>query len=189
MVRLTTSAPAASKTSSSPSAPEPWCCTATRLRETPSASRNCSSSAAVSDSATQSADRPACWIAPRAFGPRATIWAGRIAPRNSSSSPASSTASIQPRNPTPVVTTTMSGGSAMSSRDRAISSSSSMWGTIVSAGASRTVAPCRSSAAVSSPERRSTGSRIVHPARAAEITGAERSAPVSGPMELAMVTG
>lgn len=148
-----------------------------RLPRTPSARRNSSSSAAVSDSATQSAERPACWIAPRAFGPRATICAGRIASRNASSMPASSTASIHPRKPTPVVTTTTSGRSAISALDRAISSSSSMCGTIVSAGASRTVAPCRSSAAVSSPDRRSTGRRIVHPANAADSNGAVRPAP------------
>ena len=39
----------------------------------PSASRYCRISAAVSDSATQSACSPAAWIAPRALGPRAMI--------------------------------------------------------------------------------------------------------------------
>ena len=175
-VRLTTSAPCPSKSSSSPSAPDPWCCTAMRRPSTPSARRYAPSSVDVSDSATQSAVSPACWIAPRAFGPRATIWAPSNAACRSSSSPASSAASIQPRNPTPVLATTISGGFAMSSRVRAMRASSSMCGTIVSAGACRTVAPWRSRAAASSPERRSTAITMVQPSSAAERVGRGLSA-------------
>ena len=151
-VRLTTSAPAASNASSSPSAPEPWCCTAIRLpddalgeQELLELGRRLGLGDPVGGQA-RLLDRAA-----RLRPAGDDLGAAGCAPRNSSSSPASSTASIQPRNPTPVVTTTMSGGSAISVRERAMSSSSSMCGTIVSAGARRTAAPCRSSAAVSSP--------------------------------------
>ena len=48
-----------------------------RRPATPSARRYSPSSMDVSDSATQSAVSPACWIAPRALGPRATICARR----------------------------------------------------------------------------------------------------------------
>lgn len=79
-MRLSTSAPASANCSSRPSAPEPWCWSAMRAPSTPSARRNCASSAEVSDSATQSALRPAAWIAPRAPGPVPRSGHGR-APR------------------------------------------------------------------------------------------------------------
>ena len=79
---------------------------------TPSPSMTSAISAAVSDSATQSADSPAAWIAPARLGPRATIRARASTSRRAPASPAASAASIHPRKPTPVVATTTSGGFA-----------------------------------------------------------------------------
>lgn len=80
--------------------------------------------------------------------------------------PASWAASIQPRKPTPVVAITMSGGAAISARVVASSAWSSTCDRIVRAGARSTTAPCRSSAACSSLERRSAAITMRHPVSA-----------------------
>ena len=161
--RLATTAPAAASSVSRPSAPAPWCCTAIRCPATPSASSRSRISAEVSDSATQSACSPAAWIAPRALGPRATIRAPRSTSTSSSARPAASAASTHPRNPMPVVTTTVSGGAASRSLVSSSSCSSCSCGTMLSAGAWRTIAPRRDRAEPSSPERRSAVTSTTQP--------------------------
>ncbi len=84
---------------SRPSSPAPWCWTAIRWPRTPSVARKSAISADVSDSATQSARRPAAWSAPRAFGPRATSRTPSRTSSSSSASPAASAVSSQPRKP------------------------------------------------------------------------------------------
>ena len=78
--------------------------------------------------------------------------------------PAASAASTQPRKPMPVVTTTASGGAA--SRALVSRSSCSSWwfGTMLRAGAWRTVAPRLVRAEASSAERRSAVTSTTHPA-------------------------
>lgn len=71
----------------------------------------------------------------------------------------------------PVVTTTVSGGSAITSRVAARSAASSMFGIIPSAAACRTLAPRRVRAAVSSLERRSAVMSTTQPARVWSIPG------------------
>ena len=84
---------------------------------TPSSSSTSAISALVSDSATQSAVSPAAWIAPRALGPRATI---RVPRSISTERLGEARARPRPRSSRgtrcPVVTTTVSGGSASSDR-------------------------------------------------------------------------
>ena len=74
-------------------------------------------------------------MAPRAFGPRASTVEPSMAEVSFSARPQVSAASIQPRNPMPVVATTMSSGAP---RQRSVASRSwlsSDSGTILIAGA------------------------------------------------------
>src|SRR5690606_12896738 len=112
------------------------------------------------------------------------------AARRSAPRPAASAASSQPRSPTPVRTTVASGGAAISARVRSSSVSSSTCGIVDIAAAGTTRAPCRSRAAASSSERRSTAVMTVRPARAPEsrVVMARRSPSVLGAHE-ALVPG
>ena len=95
--------------------------------------------------------------------PRCLQRALRLGPRATSREPAS--ASSQPRKPTPVVTTRMSGGGATRSAVRRTSSSSSIRATAPSVGAWTTSAPRRASAAPSSSALRRAVTRTRQPVR------------------------
>lgn len=92
--------------------------------------------------------------------------------RRSPASPAVSAVSSHPRNPMPVVTTTVSGAAASNPRVASSSAGSSRCGTIDNAGACRTMAPRRVSAASMSPDRRSAVTRTTYPARVCSSAGA-----------------